>query len=300
MVQVLEQQLFRLHGLQDSWVEVELTPEEVSKLGPLDNTYMIGSYHVGHLGFFDPRKVKRYFVDRLGKTFTGSPTEAHVTILAENHWHGFIGTYWMVHKEGSNEYGVYMGPVYRDDPIDVSYVRDDESGTIVPVTREKVEGEIAYAYRRIDEGFGADLRRIGNLVNASGLDFAAEVERLAKYDDDVSFKRYNAPEHLRELIPELVRELGDYATLEHIGESGVGEKLDEFFGLLPKLTIPEDLVSDVDRIKANYLNAYDRAIEEKQDEIKEAEERIEGLRARKARHRQQLVYVPVPEQLSLE
>ncbi len=290
MTQVLEQQLFRLHGLRNNWAEVELTPEEASKI----TRHSDGHYSTGNLGYFDPGKVRRYFVEELDRIFRGSPHPV-IYIRAEDDWrYSRIGTYELVHREGSESYGVIFSPVLKGDQIDVQYVVDDESGKFVPVTREKVEGEIRDAYVDIDQDRGVDFHRIENLAKASGLDFADEIGKLERRFEEAEFNRYNAPEHLRKVIEELNGALRDrYVSLGHLSGSGTVETLDEFLGRLPTLTIPEDLKPVIPEIIGGYLRAYDNAIAVEQETISEKQEKIERLQAEKARIRRDYVYAPL-------
>ena len=269
-----------------NWIEAELTEEEKNLLRPVEHSSNF--FSTGNLGYIDPSRVKKYFVAELEEEFSGSPN-LRVKIDFVDEWEkqrgALAGDYYFTHpKKEEGGHIILFGPINKNDvleeKIDPKYVIQDNSGKIIPITKERVEEELGHARSSIDNGYRGfthlgDAERLAKIAN---LDYSKQIDELKKYDHKKLIERESSVKSLEKTLENLENWWG----FGFDPENPSAELYFEFRKIIDEIEFPNSKLRDR---TVNFLHAlyeqYDHYIDKSEEEIKEQKEVIESYERNK-------------------
>lgn len=285
-----------------SWITVELTDEEKKLIIPCGirrERVFQGFFTTGNLGYIDPSKVKEFYDHKLKQRVLGSP-DLKVRIEFEDLWESsnLAGSYNFMHRDIKSDYTLILsGPILVSDvlekKINPKYVYKDNSGRIIPITRERIEMEIQNGIEQINRGYGESFNEVEKLAKVAGLDFLKEIEQAKQYNQIKDLEGYSQQENLDEVLIRLESWANADFCIDRDEEMGAvfgeEETLKRFLKMVPKVNFPtQGLKERALKFLKGYSNTYCQGEirtlrEELEEKTKEISEQIEYFEKEKNR-----------------
>jgi hypothetical protein len=290
----LEEKLLpiKLTDRYTSWIIADLTEQERSLLTP--SRYIAEAFHTNNLGYIDPSKVKSYFCGELNQEFIGPPI-LNVYIEFEEDWEKdrIAGQYAFRHTTANNKnnYLILFGYISKDDvlnkKINPAFVKEDNSGKIIPITKEIIQKEINNQLKAIDDPLvwsQGDFRKAERLVELTSIDLKKEIEEARKYGFSKYVEKYSSSKHLDEIFPDLEE------SAEFIGHDEGGfyeDQFSEFIKLAAHIKFPADkyrqrAVKILNTLAASYESAAIRVQKKLEEETKNRTLEINSIKSNRA------------------
>jgi len=274
----------KISGVTNSWLLADLTEEERELLRRKES----GVITTGNLGFFEPSKILKYFSHKFNQIFEGSPDLRIHIDFPSSVGGNLAGTYYFVHgdiKDNDKSDLILSGPILVSDldgnRISPDYVIEDNSGRIIPITRERIEQEIRNCYEGIDGNHNYQITKPERLAKLVGLDYSAEIEQLRQYAEKKRIERYSSRENLEGVLGQLEEALG-YGGGGFFDEmSELPETTSRFLEIVPKISLLDDLNQRAVQFLNEYAKLYDDQIQEAEEEFNQAHENLEGIKGEK-------------------
>lgn len=274
----------KISGTNNNWVLADLTEEELSLLARKES----GIITTGNLGFFEPSKILRYFSSKFNQIFEGGPDLRIHIDFPSNVETNLAGTYYFVHgdfRDSDNSDLILCGPILVSDldgnKIKPDYVAEDNSGRVIPITRERIEQEIRNCYDGIDNKRHYELTKPERLAKLVGLDYSAEIEELKQYAEQKRIERYSSRKNLEGVLGSLEGALrqGGGGFFDEMSE--LPETTSVFLEIVPEISLPDDLNQRAVQFLNEYAQLYDNPIQEAEGEFNRARENLERIRGEK-------------------
>jgi len=251
----------------------------------------------GNLGYIDPSKIKRYYSSKFDKIYPGSPN-LEVRIDFEDSWHSRLaGKYYFIHGEliePQKSDIILSGPILVSDieqnKINSKYVVEDNSGRIIPITKERIESEIIKIEKEdiIASHYFTKIERLSKLA---GLDYSRKINQLKEFTQRNILKRYSSKENLEGVLERLESstEIGCSSLFDEM--SWDLQVIDEFLKYLPEITLPQDLKERAINFLNNYAEAYEGHIDKAEEKVKEANEEMKAFKKGQQKIRELAVWL---------
>jgi len=271
---------------------IDLTEQEgklIKKKGEVINT--------GNLGYINPKKIAKYFSSKFDKVFGGSPN-LEIRIDFEDSWYSRLaGEYCFIHGELTEPQKsdiILSGPILVSDieqnKINSKYVVEDNSGRIIPITKERIESEIIKIEKK-DITASHCFIKIERLSKLAGLDYSRKINQLKESTQRNVLKRYSSRGKLEGVLERLESstEIGCSSLFDEM--SGDLQVINEFLKYLPEITLPQDLKERTINFLNNYAEAYEGHIDEAEEEVKEANEEMKTFKKGQQKVRELAVWL---------
>ncbi len=287
------------NGLNMSWLVSRLSSAQLPLIK--EDKQMPGFFQPGNLGYLDPSQVVEYFSSIENRVYPGSP-QLRVYIDFEGDWQGNLaGRYFFMHplKEKHSIMGtedfILNGFVSDQDVIqkrvDPKYVKEDNSGRIIPVTIDRVEKAMQFQEKRIrdpDSWPTYDFRDAEKLARIVGIDISGRVKALEAEAVEKHTVKYSSPENLGKVLGELEEQLAG-GFIVPIDDDDLGDydgNLRDFLSNIGKVRFPEgEFKRRAVAVLRNVSEGYDKRVDTLQEglakKIKEQQDVIDSIRGEK-------------------